>query len=594
MGHDCKVDQAFQRVNRRERLEALEKEIQSLRSSVSTLPGSTASALQGASAPDDSFSPHVSSAVVDGRPSEANEAFLIPGLPSAALENTQNTPVPPLLHPQNSLDSHLTAASSTASRSLDGLHFPGSRIDMLFQIFFQYYHPYIPLLDPGVSPDSYYAASPLLFWTVTLVSSRRYADEPGLFVNLTAPVKKMLWDTISNPPQTWHAVQSILLVCLWPFPTSSLSSDITSILLSAAQTIAVRLGLHRPEAIQEFSRTKKRLSPTEIAEAARIWATCYIASQTVLTTEGQLWISSDWMIDRLCNRDDTTTIIPLALKHQLIIARFSTRVYNFMSGHPHASTGLPHPAEGMSLLALLESEYIDLCSSLSEQLSEYNKVLLHGAGLQLYVFYLLNSSGSDARKQGLLRAFHTACEVILKLNHLEVSSEAMKYGPVSYFRIISLAAMFIMKLSYSNLGAFVNIESGKCAFNAAISLTRRISIEDNDLPGRMTKILTQLWSAQARISQCDKDPGLILKNRLSASLVNDSLWAWREEFGGQRGGPSTPPSRTKPSNSSTQESMLDASQDNTDCDVLTLADVVDAEMLALLPFSLDCDGFPVS
>ena len=111
------------------------------------------------------------------------------------------------------------------------------------------------------------------------MASRRWTEEPGLFVSLTAPVKRLLWDTIANPPHTWHVVQSILLVCLWPFPTSSLSSDITSILVSTAQTIAVRMGLHRPEAIQDFSRTKRRLNVEETAEVARTWATCYITAQ---------------------------------------------------------------------------------------------------------------------------------------------------------------------------------------------------------------------------------------------------------------------------------------------------------------------------
>lgn len=109
----------------------------------------------------------------------------------------------------------------------------------------------------------------------------------------------------------------------------------------------------------------------------------------------------------------------------------------------------------------------------------------------------------------------------------------MAVGTVCYFRVISIAAMFILKLSYSNLSPFLDLENGKRAFNSAIMLTRRISIEDNDLPGRTSTILTQLWSAQARGGQQDKEPGLKLKTRLAASLTHDSLWTWREIFGGQ-------------------------------------------------------------
>lgn len=179
--------------------------------------------------------------------------------------------------------------------------------------------------------------------------------------------------------------------------------------------------------------------------------------------------------------------------------------------------------------------------SLTCYTSEENKVLLNGVGLQLYVFFLLESSESDMRKRGLLHAYSIAIESISTANHLESLSGAMAVGTVYYFRVISIAAMFILKLSYSNLSPFLDLENGKRAFNSAIMLTRRISIEDNDLPGRTSTILTQLWSAQARGGQRDKEPGLKLKTRLAASLLHDSLWTWREIFGGQGGsGANTP------------------------------------------------------
>ncbi|TPR03393.1 Alpha amylase, catalytic domain family protein [Aspergillus niger] len=561
LGYDCRLDAAYQRVNGRERLEELEKEVQHLRSSVSTHP------------------------------------------PAAAPQSLQGI----LLTPSESY--HADASSIVGQES------SGSRVDLVASqvpsFFFTHYHPYVPLLDPTISPDQYYARSAVLFWSIILLASRRYTEEPGLFVSLTAPVKKLIWDTIANPPHTWHVVQAIILVCLWPFPTSSLSSDITSILLSTAQTISLRIGLHRPEAIQDFSRTKRRLMPDEMAEVARTWATCYITAQTIVTIDGQVWVSSDWMIDRLCDRD--STMIPMSLKHQLLLSRFSARVGQFMSSHSQGPTDLPRPGEFISLLALLEREYTELASSLTSYISEENKVLLNGIGLQLYVFYLLEESDSDTRKRGLLRAYSIAISTITIINQLEALTDAMAYGPVSYFRIISIAAMFIMKLSYSNLGPFVDLETGKRSFNSAIALTRRTSIEDNDLPGRMSKILTQLWSAQVvHRGQRDKPPGLRLKTRLAASLVHDSIWMWREQFGGQpRSGTNTPlASRgyfadnrameqqrgglsARGTGSAGQEAATSFPVGIEDAcpDGLTLEDVVDAELLALLPFSLDGEIF---
>lgn len=145
--------------------------------------------------------------------------------------------------------------------------------------FFANYHPFLPLLDSGTSPDEYFNRCPLLFWVIIYTSSRQYPDEPSLAAALNAPVKKFLWDTISNPPHTWHVVQAISILCMWPFPTSSLSTDTTPMLVNIAQAITMQLGLHQPESIQDFSRTKRKLTTSEISEVARTWSVCYIASQ---------------------------------------------------------------------------------------------------------------------------------------------------------------------------------------------------------------------------------------------------------------------------------------------------------------------------
>lgn len=149
--------------------------------------------------------------------------------------------------------------------------------------FFRNYHLFVPLLDPSVAPDDYFRLCPLLFWVIIFIASRQYADEPSLLTALAGPVKGLMWEAIANPPHTWYIVQALSLSCMWPFPTSSLSTDTTPVLVNIAQTIAMQLGLHQPEAIQDFSRTKRRLSAAETSEVVRTWSVCYIASQRYCT-----------------------------------------------------------------------------------------------------------------------------------------------------------------------------------------------------------------------------------------------------------------------------------------------------------------------
>lgn len=167
--------------------------------------------------------------------------------------------------------------------------------------------------------------------------------------------------------------------------------------------------------------------------------------------------------------------------------------------------------------------------------------MLSSIGLQLYVFYLLDSSRSLARKMALARAFDMATDLISKLQQLDTASNFMKHCPSSYFRATSLAALFILRLEDSNFAGILDGEKGKQAFNAALSLLRRASLEDSDLPGRTFKILAQLWTMQGRSQHSGEEPRLKLRTRLGASLLHDTMWRWRENFGGQISASHTPP-----------------------------------------------------
>ncbi|KAJ5128155.1 hypothetical protein N7448_008934 [Penicillium atrosanguineum] len=360
-------------------------------------------------------------------------------------------------------------------------------------------------------------------------------------------------------------------------------------LVNIAQTMAMQLGLHQPEAIQDFSRTKRKLSSAEVSEVVKTWSVCYIVSQSISTTNGMALASSDWMVDRICDHG-SPYILPMEMRHQLLMHRFSARVSNYMSKClPKGTNGLLSH-EILPVLGLLEQELTDLSRSISNSLTDENEIILSGIGLQLYVFYLLDLEDSLARKTGLLKAFETAKALIMKLYQLDTTSNLMKYSPASYYRVTSLAALFILRLEDSSLVGLLDAEGGKQSFNAALSLLRRTSLEDNDLPGRTSKILAQLWSMQGQSQQSGKEPHLKLRTRLAASLLHDQLWNWRESFGGQGSAPHTPP--REPRNNSPDEPILATGinppmSSEIEVDRLTFEDVFDLDMLSLLPFDFE-------
>lgn len=92
----------------------------------------------------------------------------------------------------------------------------------------------------------------------------------------------MLWQTLGHPPLPRLELKAMILICLWPFPTSSMSEDQSYILASATKASATHIGLHKPHIVEDFSRARFRLSPEELYDALMMWSACFIAAEWYL------------------------------------------------------------------------------------------------------------------------------------------------------------------------------------------------------------------------------------------------------------------------------------------------------------------------
>lgn len=89
---------------------------------------------------------------------------------------------------------------------------------------------------------------------------------------------------------------------------------------------------------------------------------------SIFTNYGMALVSSDWMIDHICD-ENNDYLVPDVLKHQLLIYRFSGRVNNYMSSPVPRTSGLSRSQDSMSALGILEQEFMDIFRSLSGNLT---------------------------------------------------------------------------------------------------------------------------------------------------------------------------------------------------------------------------------
>lgn len=171
--------------------------------------------------------------------------------------------------------------------------------------------------------------------------------------------------------------------------------------------------------------------------------------------------------------------------------------------------------------------------------------MLLSARLQLQAYFLFIDNDSTERRLGVIKAYDTAVELILCIKSGEVIGDFIKCAFYVIRTVSMVAAVLIMKVIHSSYSSYINIAEGRRAFNAFLLLARQASIEDNDLFGRANKILTQLWVVhRSFLQEQQKPPTLTHKSRSFFSVVSDSLWLWRDRFGGQPGNGAPPLVRT--------------------------------------------------
>ena len=142
-----------------------------------------------------------------------------------------------------------------------------------------HYHPCLPFLDPSTSLHEYYESSELLFWSIIAVAARRLQSHPTLLAKLARSVTDLLWKTLRSIPYSLRVVQSLVILCTWPFPTSSSTADPTYMLAGMMVQLGTQMGLHRALSAEDFVKVPLHLSVYEYSEWVKTWEACNIVAQ---------------------------------------------------------------------------------------------------------------------------------------------------------------------------------------------------------------------------------------------------------------------------------------------------------------------------
>ena len=440
---------------------------------------------------------------------------------------------------------------------LDGVQLTNEEVTHLFNEYFAFYHPFLPFLNPHQAPDQYYQQHALLFWSIVAVAARRYnpPTSPNFLENLSTPLNRFLWTTIGEVPSSYYVVKAMCLLCAWPLPTSTSTSDPTHILCGVMLKTATGIGLHRPNHIQDFSRVSIELNKEQLSDRVTTWAVCNIVAQNVGTGYGQPASTLyDWTLALRPGDDNALKLTP-ELEARLQIERFCDKVSKEMYSNASDPRGVAGDEHRAMLMRVYRRDYAELQASiLSQRLGHHVNLHLRAAALHMRLAGFFDASTTPGYMDdlmGLWRAATGFLDEVLELN--QSKSPGVKSGgnflqySTNYIQQMLVAAGFtILKLMRSFFAKTIDFNRGRSLFHATVSAIRRTSVVHNDLQWRLAELMVQMWNgARLENSNPTLDPQddspvhvddtlqLKVRCRHSMSLVFDSVWRWREEYQAQ-------------------------------------------------------------
>ncbi|SPO02110.1 related to zinc finger transcription factor [Cephalotrichum gorgonifer] len=440
------------------------------------------------------------------------------------------------------------------THELDTVRLTDEAVNQLFSEYFTFYHPFLPFLNPAQPPDQYEAQHPLLFWSIIAVAARRYRPNPTLLTTLSGPLMHLLWTTIGEVPTSYFVVKALCLLCSWPLPTSTTSSDPTHILCGVMTKTATMIGLHRPNHSQDFSRVSVELNREQLHDRITTWAVCNIVAQNIGTAYGQPASTLyDWTLATKSSGDGDQVNLSPELEARVQIERFCDKVSKEMYSNASDPRGVAGDEHRAMLMRVYRRDFAELQAPiLSQQLGPVVNLHLRAAGLHLRLAGFFDSSTTPGYMDdlmGLWRATTAFLDELLEVEKVtsppETARGSILLYATNYIQQMLVAAGFaLLKLLRSFFAKTIDFERGRTLFHQTIQAIRATSVAHNDLQSRLAELMVQMWNG-ARVGavpdsdydmtdespiQIDDSLQLKVRCRHSMSLVFDSIWRWREEY----------------------------------------------------------------
>jgi hypothetical protein len=132
--------------------------------------------------------------------------------------------------------------------------------------------------------------------------------------------------------------------------------------------------------------------------------------------------------------------------------------------------------------------------------------------------YFFDSSKTEARKQGILKAYSSAVTLIHVMTEADKAFDFFSYTSAYHQRMYLIANCILLKVLRSSYSEDVDFEAGKALCNQVTASSQKFMLSHNDSVWKSAKIVSMLWHSSNTDART-KPPELLVKSRLGARFA---------------------------------------------------------------------------
>ncbi|KAI1339970.1 hypothetical protein F5Y15DRAFT_60380 [Xylariaceae sp. FL0016] len=420
----------------------------------------------------------------------------------------------------------------------DGLYLSAHVVTELLEHFGRCLYPHAQYLEPIGSPSRVAAESPLLFWTIMMISTQQHETYHFLCIQLGEVVRKMLSPMQHNTILTIQEVHALLLLCQWP-DTSQPSRLLSSwTFLSLAINACINLDLHKPAPQDDsFHWTTWYRSVPRTTVSYRIqrltWLNCFRISTQESIYLGFVPPLASYHHIRYVRKAVAELGGPLSSDYSA-----TTALYECMCNYMVALDDVQDPSENYLMAQQLSTALDSVKQQFLPHWPQHVDLLFHFAKLNLNATALTRYLRAERRtarhnidmetlfSQGLRPALQLIdCFQTLVGTSSDAGQSRIVYLPRGYYGVLLFAAIHLFRLlATSQSTPQADRARAHQGLRDTLAIFRLVPRNTSIMFGALMVEKLQLQIDQERaLGAASPMHGIAISNRLGASIMWDTI-----------------------------------------------------------------------